>query len=1069
MISVLRCLSSSHRSRWAAVVSALVVVTAATIVRPLHMEAASLTVSWQAPTTNVDGTPLTDLAGYRIYVSTSTPACGGPSVVEVISPLPAPSEGQRLTYQVSGLALGTTYAVAVSAVDHAELESDCSPEVIGATRAVVAATPSRVDFGATDVGTSLDRSFTVQNTGSANLSGTAVVAAPFTIVSGASYAIAPGATQDVVVRFSPTIDGTFSGNINFTAEGDTISRVVTAAAMLPSDPPTSGTPSLTVTYDGKLRDRVGPGSVGRGADGSLDGTLTATLSATGGRTVTRLQLQSSAPGTWDTDGVTSAWLLGAATTLDGVLLNDPGTMAVNFPVADGGSFRLFAADWADIEFTPGTVLRVTATFSDGTTATAITFATAVVPTEPPSLALSYDGKPRDRVGQGNLSLGADGTLDGTLTATLRAPGGRTITRLQLQSSAPGTWDTDGATSAFALGVAATLDSALLNNPGTMAVNFAVADGGSFQVFAADFAGVAFAPGLTLTLTATFSDGTTVTAVTIAASAPPSVRLNYDGKLRDRVRAGNIGLGPDGVPDATFTVIISELRGRSITRLQLQSSARGTWDTDVETSAWVLGVAITLDGSLLNDPATMTVNFTAADGGSVKLFAADYADIEFVPGTTLTLTATFSDATTATTVTVASAVATTDPPSLVFNYIGKLRDHVGPGSIGLGADGALDGTLTATLRAEGGRTITRLQLQSSAPGTWDTDSVTSAWVLGVATTLDGTLLNHPGTMAVNLVVDDGGTFYLFAADFAGIEFVAGTTLTLTATFSDGRTLTAVTVVGPSLTLTYNGKFRDRVGPGSTGLGPDGTLDGTLTATLSATGGRTIKGLKLQSSAPGTWDSDGETAAWVLGVARSVDGPLLNDPVTMAVNFAVADGGSFQLFAADFANIEFMPGVRLDLTATFSDGTTATAVTVATAVVPTHPPALALSYEGKLRDRVRPGSFGLGADGALDGTLTATLSALGGRTVTRLQLQSSAPGTWDTDGETAAWVLGVARSIDDPLLNDPGTMTVNFAVPDGGSFQLFAADFADIEFRAGVTLNLTATFSDGSSATAIVTAP
>ncbi len=283
MISVLRSLSSSHRSRRAAVVSALVVLAAATIERPLYSEAASLNVSWQAPTTNVDGTPLTDLAGYRIYVSTSTPACGGPSVVKVISPLLVPSEGQRLTYQVSGLALGTTYAVAVSAVDLAELESDCSPEVIGAAQAGFAATPSRVDFGATDVGTSLDRSFAVQNMGSANVSGTAVVAAPFTIVTGASYTIAPGATQDVVVRFSPSVDGTFSGNINFSAGGDTISRVVTATAMRPLDPPAAGTPSLTVAYDGKLRDRLGPGSVGLGADGALDGTLTATLAATGAR------------------------------------------------------------------------------------------------------------------------------------------------------------------------------------------------------------------------------------------------------------------------------------------------------------------------------------------------------------------------------------------------------------------------------------------------------------------------------------------------------------------------------------------------------------------------------------------------------------------------------------------------------------------------------------------------------------------------------------------------------------------------------------------------------------------
>src|SRR5438270_5370845 len=35
-----------------------------------------------------------------------------------------------------------------------------------------------------------------------------------------------------------------------------------------------------------------------------------------------------------------------------------------------------------------------------------------------TLSLAYNGKLRDRVGQGNTALGADGAMDGTLTATL---------------------------------------------------------------------------------------------------------------------------------------------------------------------------------------------------------------------------------------------------------------------------------------------------------------------------------------------------------------------------------------------------------------------------------------------------------------------------------------------------------------------------------------------------------------------------------------------------------------------------------------------------------------------------
>jgi hypothetical protein len=53
-------------------------------------------------------------------------------------------------------------------------------------------------------------------------------------------------------------------------------------------------------------------------------------------------------------------------TLDGALLNNVNTAAVNFAVADGGSFLVFASDWNGIEFVSGATLVLSATFSDGT-------------------------------------------------------------------------------------------------------------------------------------------------------------------------------------------------------------------------------------------------------------------------------------------------------------------------------------------------------------------------------------------------------------------------------------------------------------------------------------------------------------------------------------------------------------------------------------------------------------------------------------------------------------------------------------------------------------------------------
>ena len=302
-------------------------------------------------------------------------------------------------------------------------------------------------------------------------------------------------------------------------------------------------------------------------------------------------------------------------------------------------------------------------------------------------------------------------------------------------------------------------------------------------------------------------------------------------------------------------------------------------------------------------------------------------------------------------------------------------------------------------------------------------------------------------------------------------MAGNTpVVVTATFSLGNTAATANagqiVSSPVMTLTYNGMLRDRVGQGETALAPDGALDGTLTATLNAPGGRTITGLRLDSDAPGIWDTTTGNAWWVLGVATTLDGALLNASGTMAVNFPVADGGSFVVFASDYQASEFRPGRTLTLTVTFADGSTATATTTVANASPT---TLTLVHNGKLRDWVGQANTALAPDGALDGTLTATLSAAGGRTVTGLRLDSNAPGIWDTDSATPYWVLAVTTTLDGPVLNAPETMAVNFAVADGGSFVLFASDYLGTEFLVGNTLTLTATFADGSMATAVTTVP
>src|SRR5262249_24497732 len=96
-------------------------------------------------------------------------------------------------------------------------------------------TPSTQNCGTIPVGTSADVSFVVQNNGSASLTGTASVAAPFNIVSGGAYTLGPGANQSVTGRYSPSVIGTDWQTVTFTGgNGATATVTGTAIAAPPS-------------------------------------------------------------------------------------------------------------------------------------------------------------------------------------------------------------------------------------------------------------------------------------------------------------------------------------------------------------------------------------------------------------------------------------------------------------------------------------------------------------------------------------------------------------------------------------------------------------------------------------------------------------------------------------------------------------------------------------------------------------------------------------------------------------------------------------------------------------------
>src|SRR4029453_7629493 len=147
---------------------------------------------------------------------------------------------------------------------------------------------------------------------------------------------------------------------------------------------------------------------------------------------------------------------------------------------------------------------------DGQSVIRLSAFTIVAP--PPTISLEFQGTTGDKVGGSPTAFAPDGALDGTFRVVVQ--GGiwpRTVTRIELRqtSGGGGIWDTDPATTFWALGTAKSLDGALLN-AGNGTVSFAVADGGAFYMFAADPPPSAFTAGTSFSLTVNLADGTVAT-------------------------------------------------------------------------------------------------------------------------------------------------------------------------------------------------------------------------------------------------------------------------------------------------------------------------------------------------------------------------------------------------------------------------------------------------------------------------------------------------------------------------------------------------------------------------------
>ena len=191
---------------------------------------------------------------------------------------------------------------------------------------------------------------------------------------------------------------------NSTAEDSFPSWQVIGAAATPTPTPTptptatpTPTPSqgdFTLTYEGRLRDKVSKSKPGLGADGEADGTFSIILPGTAvNRTVTKLDLVGENGNEWDTDPTNrNVWIVGAAPSIDGSLLNnDDGSVSFDTGNGDGTTknFYIFIPDSNPSSFVQGQSFTLKITFSNGQTISAST-TIGSVPTNSADLRIQVD-------------------------------------------------------------------------------------------------------------------------------------------------------------------------------------------------------------------------------------------------------------------------------------------------------------------------------------------------------------------------------------------------------------------------------------------------------------------------------------------------------------------------------------------------------------------------------------------------------------------------------------------------------------------------------------------------------
>jgi hypothetical protein len=161
----------------------------------------------------LSGTVTESSAEFAVMGSAGYSLGAGEAVTFTVRFSPASAGAKTCT-----LATGSTLCAAVTATGTGAAQpSSCD------------VSPASLDFGAVPLGQMLDRTFTISNTGSTQLTGTVTSpCADFSIPGQSSYDVAPGGSATLIVRFRPSTAGSQScqvsvgsacGSLTCTGEG----------------------------------------------------------------------------------------------------------------------------------------------------------------------------------------------------------------------------------------------------------------------------------------------------------------------------------------------------------------------------------------------------------------------------------------------------------------------------------------------------------------------------------------------------------------------------------------------------------------------------------------------------------------------------------------------------------------------------------------------------------------------------------------------------------------------------------------------------------------------------------